>query len=435
MNSILLRDKKTIWHPFTQEKTAPPPLVIKRAQGCYLYDETGKAYLDLISSWWVNLHGHSHPTIAHAIYQQALSLAHVIFAGVTHEPALRLCEQLQALLPKELSRFFFSDDGSTAVECALKMAYQYWWNQKKFQKTIFLGLEGGYHGDTWGAMSVGVSSGFHAPFSSLCFQVETVPFPETWEGDEAIDEKEKKALSALETYLAAHAHHVAAFILEPMVQGASGMRMCRPTFVEALVHLVKQNDILIIFDEVMTGFYRTGTCFALEQTKVVPDFICLSKGLTGGFLPLALTVTREEIYENFLGDHFSTAFAHGHSYTGNPLGCAAALASLSLLKEPSTLQAIREIHLAHQRGLLSLSQFPFIHKVRLCGTIAAFDIKGDYPFEITPFLKSTFLKRGLFLRPLGRTVYLMPPYAMTPQELDEVYDTLACVIKELWESL
>ncbi len=253
------RDKRIIWHPFTQEKTAADVMTITRAQGSFLYDENDKAYLDLISSWWVNLHGHAHPDIAQSIYQQAKTLEHVIFAGFTHAPAVRLCEGLQSILPHDLGRFFFSDNGSSAVEVALKMSYQYWRNLGCCEKKLFLSFDGGYHGDTFGAMSVVAQSGFHNQFKDLFFSVLSVPYPDTWDHDDQVDVKESKAIQILQRYLDEHHNSIAAFILEPLIQGASGMRICRPQFVKKVVDLVRQHKILIIFDEVMTGFGRTGT--------------------------------------------------------------------------------------------------------------------------------------------------------------------------------
>ncbi|MGL9732874.1 MAG: adenosylmethionine--8-amino-7-oxononanoate transaminase [Wolbachia sp.] len=413
------RDRKIIWHPFTQEEVAKLPIVIKEAHGSYLYDENSKPYLDLISSWWVNLHGHTHFKIAHAIYKQSMTLEHVIFAGFTHEPAVTLCEKLKILLPDKLSKFFFSDNGSTAVEVALKMAYQYWWNQNNCERTIFLSFEGGYHGDTFGAMSVGVKSGFHDVFSNLLFSVLTVPFPETWDGDEEIASKEGHSLEVLEGYLRACSRKIAALILEPLVQGASGMRMCRPEFVRKVINLVRQHGILIICDEVMTGFGRTGTYFAFEKTQIVPDFLCISKGLTGGFLPLALTVTTEEVYLAFLSEHFTKAFAHGHSYTANPLGCAAAIASLDLLVKHDTMESIKRINDIHKKELINLSKAcKNVQNVRVTGTIAAFDI---YSAQI---LKMKFLEHGLLIRPLGNSVYLLPPYSISTSELEEAYNKI-----------
>ncbi len=424
--NLSTRDRRLIWHPFTQEQTASIPIAVKRGFGAYLYDENDKAYLDLISSWWVNLHGHSNEFIANAIYQQAQKLEHVIFAGFTHEPAVTLCEKLQALLPKKLGRFFFSDNGSTAVEAALKMAYQYWYNKGETQRTVFLSLAGGYHGDTFGAMSVGASSGFHDPFQSLFFSTETIPYPYTWQGDESALLKEEQALAELEEKLHFKGNNIAALILEPLMQGASGMRMCSANFIEKVVGLARSYGVLVIFDEVMTGFYRTGKLFAFEHTKVVPDFLCLSKGLTGGFLPLALTITSEEVYEAFLSPHFSKAFAHGHSYTANPLGCAAAIASLELLMSDNTIEAIKTINKAHQVGMENLRVLPRVQKLRTIGTIAAFDL--EFPLEKIKEIKEQLLQEGLLIRPLGKSVYLLPPYCTSYNELIRTYEILQSFI-------
>jgi adenosylmethionine-8-amino-7-oxononanoate aminotransferase len=424
------RDKKLIWHPFTQEKTAPEVISIKRALGSYLYDDNDKAYLDLISSWWVNLHGHAHPEIAKSIYEQAKTVEHVIFAGFTHEPAIHLCEGLQTLLPRDLCKFFFSDNGSTAVEVALKMAYQYWHNLGAPQKTTFLSFEGGYHGDTFGAMSVGAKSGFHTAFKELFFNVLSIPYPDTWEDDKEVEFKEQKALTVLQGYLEDHHGKIAAFILEPLVQGASGMRVCRPHFIKEVITLVRKNNILVIFDEVMTGFGRTGTYFALNHLEITPDFLCLSKGITGGFLPLALTVTHDKIYEAFLGDDFKTAFAHGHSYTANPLACRAAVTSLSLLKSVECQDAIKNLNTMHRKGIEALkSQCPRVEKTRIMGTIAAFDIKESA--DVMPSVKSYFLAQGMLLRPLGHTVYVLPPYCLTSQELEGAYSKIIGIINSL----
>ena len=423
------RDRELIWHPFTQEKTATLPIAIRRGEGSYVFDEHGTRYLDLISSWWVNLHGHAHPDIARAIYDQARTLEHILFAGFTHEPAVRLCEGLKALLPETLSRFFFSDNGSTCVEVALKMATQYWHNREQKPRPLFLSFEGGYHGDTFGAMSVGAESGYHDPFKPLFFKVLSVPFPATWEGDEEVDEKESRALLSLDQHLVDYGPQIAAIILEPLVQGASGMRMCRPEFVQAVVLRVREAGILVIFDEVMTGFGRTGTSFALDQIGLTPDFLCVSKGITGGFLPLALTITTEAIYRAFLSDDWHHAFAHGHSYTANPIACAAAVASLELLCHKDLQRAIEAIQEAHQEGLAYLQRkCPCVEKIRLRGTIAAFDVSSTDPDHLNAFLKTAFLSEGLLIRPLGNTVYLLPPYCTTPSELRAAYQTIRDVL-------
>lgn len=424
------RDKRIIWHPFTQEKTAAKVISVKRAQGCYLYDENDKAYLDLISSWWVNLHGHAHPEIAKSIYEQAKLLEHVIFAGFTHEPAVNLCEGLQTILPSDLCKFFFSDNGSTAVEVALKMAYQYWHNLGLQEKTTFLSFDGGYHGDTFGAMSVGAKSGFHNQFKDLFFHVLSVPYPDTWDDDSEVELKEQKAINVLQRYLDEHHHKIAAIILEPLIQGASGMRMCSPGFIKKVIALVRQNDILVIFDEIMTGFGRTGTYFALEQLGYIPDFLCISKGITGGFLPLALTITNNKIYEAFLGEDFSTAFAHGHSYTANPLACSAAVTSLQLLKSSECQNSIKSLSGMHKKGIESLRlECPKVEKTRIIGTITAFDIKNAA--HLMPFLKQQFFQEGMLLRPLGNTVYLLPPYCITNEEVELVYSKIANIINSL----
>ncbi len=419
--SLISRDNTLIWHPFTQHHTAAEVIPIARGEGAYIYDETGKAYLDLISSWWVNLHGHSHPAIAQSIYEQAKKLEHVIFAGFTHEPAVTLCENLQTILPDTLNRFFFSDNGSTAVEVALKMAYQYWRNQGKEKKTSFLSFDGAYHGDTFGAMSVGKKSGFHTAFDDLLFHVLTIPYPETWQDDHCLLEKEAHALSALDRHLEESAETIAAFIAEPLVQGASGMRMCRPEFLRQVIDKVRAHGVLVIFDEIMTGFGRTGTTFALEHVDRTPDFLCISKGITGGFLPLALTITTDTVYQAFLSDSWDKAFAHGHSYTANPLACAAAITSLDLLRAPECQKAIAAIAKAQTQGLETLKG---VSRIRQQGTIAAFDLAEP----ATPALRQQFLNQGLLIRPLGKTVYLLPPYCVSPAEIEKAFSIIMDIV-------
>lgn len=440
--SLSQRDRQLIWHPFTQEKTAALPIAIERAQGAYLFDAQGKSYLDLLSSWWVNLHGHAHPAIAQAIYQQALQLEHVMFAGFTHKPAVELCEQLQSILPKQLNRFFFSDNGSTAVEAALKIAFQYEKNRDaNTSKRIFLSFEGAYHGDTFGAMSVGATSGFHDPFKPLFFEVKTIAYPNTWLGDDTFLEREKAAIEQLKQTLSTFKNQIVALIVEPLMLGASGMNMCRPEFLAQLVELVKAEGVLVIFDEVMTGFGRTGHYFALEhithiREDLCPDLICLSKGLTGGFLPMAMTVVSDSVYQAFWSDHDHHAFLHGHSYTANPLGCAAANASFHLLRSEQTQQQIQIITQTHQQQLAQLLQNPNISKLisapRSLGTIAAFDLSHAV-FDATRRKQfvAACTQAGLLIRPLGRfgqSVYLIPPYCITQAELENAYQILSELI-------
>ncbi|HIJ84985.1 MAG TPA: aminotransferase class III-fold pyridoxal phosphate-dependent enzyme, partial [Magnetococcales bacterium] len=299
-------DRACVWHPFTQEATAPPPIPIVSGRGAWLQAADGRRFLDMISSWWLCVHGHAQPVIAEAIARQARELEQVIFAGFTHEPAVRLAQRLTRLLPEGLTRVFFSDNGSTSVEVALKMAIQYHRNrgEKRFRIGV---LEGGYHGDTVGAMSVGRSSGFFDVFGDYLFQVDTFAFPATWEADDGVEVREAEVLAAVDRYLSEHGSALAAMIVEPLVQGASGMRMCRPVFLQELARRVRLVGGLVIFDEVMTGFGRTGALFASEKAGVVPDIICLSKGLTGGFMPMAVTVCSQMLYEAFLGDTFDRA--------------------------------------------------------------------------------------------------------------------------------
>ena len=424
---MLALDRRHVWHPFTQAATAPDPIAIRSAQGARLIAADGREYIDLISSWWVTLHGHAHPAIVAAIARQAADLEQVIFAGFTHAPAVQLAARLAAVLPDGLERVFFSDDGSTSVEIALKLAYQYWRNRGELQRHRFLAFEGGYHGDTFGAMSAGRSSGFYRPFHDLLFAVDMLPFPETWDGDSAVAEKETTSLAMLDAWIARHARDGVALIMEPLVQGAGGMRMCRPEFMRAVAERLRAAGILLIVDEVMTGFGRTGALFASLKAGVTPDLVCLSKGLTGGFLPLAATVCRQEIYEAFLGGNFELAFAHGHSFTANPLGCAAALASLDLLQAPETATRLAAIESIHRERLARLDQHRRLTRPRICGTIAAVTFGGSeqgYTAELGHHLRAFFLARGLLIRPLGPAAYLLPPYCVGDDDLHRAYDAI-----------
>jgi adenosylmethionine-8-amino-7-oxononanoate aminotransferase len=419
-------DRKHLWHPFTQAATAPDPIAIRSASGAWLTDFEGRRYLDLISSWWVTLHGHAHPAVAAAVARQAAELEQVIFAGFTHEPAVRLATRLSQALPDGLDRVFFSDDGSTSVEVALKLAYQYWRNRGQPQRRRFLAFEGGYHGDTFGAMAAGYTSGFYEPFRDLLVRVEHLPFPATWDGDPDVAEKEAAALTRLDEWLERFGHETAAIIVEPLVQGASGMRMCRPEFLRALRRRLDDAGVLLIFDEVMTGFGRTGASFACIKSGVTPDLICLSKGLTGGFLPLSATVCGPAIYEAFLDPGFAKAFAHGHSFTANPLGCAAALASFDLLETPETMAQMAMIERVHRRRLARLRGRPEFAEARCTGTIAAVNLQGGHSYAgaASRDIQRFFLDRGLLLRPLGPVIYLLPPYCTSEAELDSAYDAI-----------
>jgi len=433
MTSLVDLDRKYIWHPFTQEQTAPPPLPVKSARGASLFLEDGREILDMACSWWVTVHGHSHPKIAAAVGRQAATLEHVIFAGFTHEPAVRLAESLINALPRPLSRVFYSDNGSTAVEVALKMAWQYWRNKGVTGRRLFLAMQGGYHGDTFGAMAVGRTSGYYGPFDELLCEVVHLPFAPTWDGDAGVAQREALALKRIDEVLERHGHEAAAFLAEPLLQGASGMNMCRPKFLRAVCERMRAYDIPVILDEVMTGFGRTGTMFAMEQAGVTPDLVCLSKGLTAGFLPMAATVASERIYESFLGDTFYTAFAHGHSFTANPLGCAAGVASLEVFKEEDTLGRIAHIAERNRAWLAELTQLPGVARPRALGSIAAVTLgseAGDYHAEIGATVRAKCLARGVLVRPMGNVVYLMPPACVTEEELKRAQDVIIAVLQE-----
>lgn len=398
----------------------------------------GRQILDCISSWWVTIHGHSHPVLAQALTEQAQQLEQVIFTAFTHEPAETLAQKLLDHLPQHLRRVFFSDNGSTAVEVALKMAYQYWQRLGEPQRTRFLGFTGGYHGDTLGAMAMGQSSPWWQPFQPLLMSLETIPFPATFDQDPAVEQKEAASLACLSQLLNQHPQEYAAIFIEPLVQGAGGMRMCRPGFLQRLQALVQEFHVLLIYDEVMTGFGRTGELFATVKSATQPDLICLSKGLSGGCLPLAVTVATEAIYQAFYDDALENAFFHSHSYTGNPLACATGVASLKLLEhQPQIYQRLESLH--RQLAAHYLQDQPLVENLRFCGTIMAFEIKtntqegyfSDYFSDLGPWLRQEFLAAGLLLRPLGKTIYLLPPYCVTELELERIYQTLPQVLGQL----
>ena len=426
-------DRRHVWHPFTQSGTAPAPVVIAGGDGAWLIGTDGKRYLDLVSSWWVNIHGHAHPRVAAAIAEQAGKLEQLIFADFTHEPAIRLAARICAMLPADLNRVFYSDNGSTSVEVALKIAHQYWRNRGEPRRTRYIAFDGGYHGDTVGAMSAGTGSGFFRAFAPMLFPVDVVPFPDTWDGDDGVEAREQASLRAIEKCFEADPGAMAAVIVEPLIQGAGGMRMCRPEFLGALATLVRERGALLIFDEVMTGFGRTGASFACTKADVAPDLICLSKGLSGGFLPLAMTVCSDDIHDAFVGETLEQAFLHGHSFTANPLGCAAALVSLDMLQETLAAGRLDEIEGAHRRHMAALARHPKVRRPRVAGTIAAFDVAGatGYGAVAGRGIKQFCLQRGFLVRPLGHVVYLLPPYCITDAEIADSYSVLAASLDAL----
>lgn len=407
-----------IWHPFTQEKNASPPIHIESAKGTILYGTDGSEYIDAISSWWVNIHGHAHEAIAERIALQAKKLEHVIFAGFTHEPAISLAESIIKILPAQFAKVFFSDNGSTTVEVAIKMAIQYWYNKGFTQKTKVIAFQNSYHGDTFGAMSVGARNNFNAAFRPLLFDVIYLPVP-TVQNIKSL----KKQLSTL-----VFDERIAAFIFEPLVQGAGGMLMYEARYLDELLEVAREKNIICIADEVMTGFGRTGKNFAIEHLQTKPDIICLSKGITGGFLPLGLTVCTQKIYDAFYSEEVEKTFFHGHSYTANPLSCAAAIASIQLLLTSKCQEQIASICKSHAQFAVRISGNKMVTKVRQTGTILAFEIKTDdetsYFNSVKSLFYGFFVSKGVLLRPLGNVAYIMPPYCITETELEKVYTTI-----------
>lgn len=410
------RDHNVIWHPYTQMKTAALPIPIVRGEGAILFAEDGSTYIDAVASWWVNLHGHAHPYIAEKVAAQLNTLEHVIFAGFTHPAAVELAERLLQILPQNQKRAFYSDNGSTAVEVAIKMAIQYWNNVGELKRKV-IAFRDSYHGDTFGAMAVSSRSTFTAPFWSYLFDVEFVNVP--------IPGHEAETLTQLEAI--AQAGDVAAFIFEPLVLGTAGMVMYTPEVLDKLMAICKKYSILTIADEVMTGFGRTGCNFASHYLQHQPDMMCFSKGLTGGTMALGLTTCSHPIYEAFLHDDKSKTFFHGHSYTGNPVACAAGLASLDLLLEESTQQSINRIAAKHTAFSAQARQLQNVVEVRQQGTILAVEFEAgqtSYFSNLRDTLYNFALSQGVLLRPLGNIIYIIPPYCITNEQLQQVYQTI-----------
>lgn len=433
------RDLAHVWHPYTQMQTAPAPLPIVRGRGVYLYTEDGRRLLDGISSWWVNIHGHSHPKLNEALAAQARELEHVVFAGCTHRPAVELAERLANLLPAGLTRIFYSDNGSTAVEAALKMAWQYWENRGMVERRLFVTLQYAYHGDTVGAMSAGAESLFTRPFAGLLFQTARAHAPFCYRCPLGLHRAACRidCLGDLERLLRENQERVAAVMVEPMLQGAGGMVTWPAEFLEGVRRLCDRYDTLLIADEVLTGFGRTGKMFASEHASIRPDIICLSKAITGGYLPLAVTATTEAVYQAFLSDDRRKTFFHGHSYTANPLACAVALASLGLFETEGTLQRVAALEKQLRLRLDPLRALTHVGDVRVIGGVGIIELvedkqtraAGGYLDRVGPELAAEFLRRGLLLRPLGNVVYFMPPYVITDSEIDWATGQMAEVVE------
>ena len=444
MNNWIERDLNVLWHPYTQMKDCrlSPPILIEKAAGAKLYDSQGNFYYDTISSWWCSVHGHNHPNIVAAINDQLNSLDHVLFAGFTHKPAINLAERLVSIAPQNLTRVFFSDNGSTAVETALKMSLQYWFNTGQKQKKKFVSLDMGYHGDTFGAMSVSGPSIFNKPFSELLFDSLKVPTPYCYRCPMGKEKNncDLECTKPLENLFNEQKDQIAALILEPLLMGAAGMIVYPPEYLKKAAALASENDIHLIADEVATGFGRTGKMFACEHANVTPDFLCLSKGLTSGTLPLAATVTTEKIYQAFYDDYEKfTTFYHGHTFTANPIGCAAALASLDIFEQEKTLQKIAPLITTLHARAEDFKSLPHIGDVRYIGMVAAFELVKDkntkQPFEnirkISQQIFQAALKENLILRPLASVIYLFLPLCLTHEELTRILNSTQKILSDI----
>jgi len=431
MNSAL-----RIWHPFTNSALDPPPLQVERAEGVYLHTKDGRKILDAISSWWVNLHGHANPRIAAAMAAQARKLEHVILAGFTHEAAEELAERLRKWLAPELTHLFFSDDGSTAVEVALKMAVQFFSNQQRSEKCEIVALEHGYHGDTAGAMSVSDDSPFTEPFRSMRYPVHRVHSAYCYRCPVGLKRESChiECVQQLESLLAERGDKIAAVIVEPLLQGAGGMIVHPVEFLQKVRALCTKHDVMLIADEVLTGFGRTGKMFACDLAGVTPDLMCLSKGITGGFLTMGVTLCRDRVENAFRSEDRKHTFYHGHSYTGNALACAAANASLQIFDDEPVFDRIAMIARIHAERLEQFRKLHEVGQTRQIGTIGAIELRAEdagYLSAMRPKLYQFFLERGVLLRPLGNVVYVLPPYVISAGELHRVYDVIEEAIQTL----
>jgi len=444
---LVVRDRASVWHPYTQMLTRPDPIPVVRGEGVYLYTEDGRRLLDGTSSWWVNIHGHSHPRLNDALAAQARRIEHVVFANCTHAPAVDLAERLIAILPKGLTRVFYSDNGSTAVEVALKLARQYWINRGQPRRKTFITLRHAYHGDTVGAMSASEASLFTRPFASMLFDVARAESPYCYRCPLGLVRESCEiaclgpAPGTLEAQLAAHEGEVAGVLVEPMLQGAGGMIVWPHEFLAGVRGLCDRFGTLMIADEVLTGFGRTGRMFACEHAGVSPDLICLSKALTAGYMPLGASVATDEIYDAFLSEDRTRTFFHGHSFTANPLACAVAVASLDLFDENAMLDRVALLEGWLREGLEPLGRLAIVGDVRVIGGVGILElvsdrrtkVSGGYLDDAGPRLTAAFLERGLLLRPLGNIVYVMPPYVITRDETAWIAEVIADVLGS-WSS-
>lgn len=411
------RDQNHLWHPYTQHKTAALPIAITKGEGALLWDENGKEYIDAIASWWVNPYGHSNKFIADAIYTQLTTLEHVLFGGFTHEPAIVLSEKLIEILPDNQQKLFFSDNGSTAIEVAIKVALQYFFNKGE-NKTTIIAFENAFHGDTFAAMATSGISFFTKAFQGMLIDVIRIPVPT----------KGNEQISFLALAEAIKTKNCAAFLFEPLVQGAAGMVMYEPESLDELIRICKKNDVLTIADEVMTGFGKTGKNFAIDYLVKKPDMMCLSKALTGGTIPMAITTFTQEIFDAFYDDDINKALFHGHTFTANPTGCAAALASISLLETPEMKANLVRVNASHLGFQERIKTHPKVTATRVLGVIFALEIKTESGASYYGSLRNTlynfFIENGVILRPVGNIVYILPPYIISDNHLQKVYQVV-----------
>jgi len=416
------RDKKHLWHPLTQHKTAAPNIGIVKAKGALLWDEEGNDYIDGIASWYSVMYGHGNPVIINAISEQMQQLDFVMFSGFTHEPAVKLSEELLKILPANQSKIFFNDNGSTAVEAAIKMALQYHHNNGERRDTL-IAFEDGFHGDTFGAMSASGLSSYNGPFEDFLLKVERIPVPQ----EDTIEVIIRQLKSIIEN------NDCSAFVFEPLVQGAAGMKFHSAKGLSLLVEKCKEHDIICIADEIMTGFGKTGKNFASEYLEHQPDIMCLSKALTAGMFPLSITSASQKIYDRFLSEEVSKGFFHAHTFSGHPIGCTAALAGIELLSSNEIVDSRRNIERLHSEFREDIHNHPKVSDARNLGVILAIDLNIDISRygNTRDKLYQFFVKRGIVLRPLGNTIYILPPYVITGKQLNKIYRA----IKELLDTL
>jgi len=416
LNTVAV-DNQYLWHPYTQHKTAATPIAIVRGEGALLWDEDGKQYIDAIASWWVNPFGHSNMYIANAIYKQLTTLEHVLFGGFTHQPATMLAQRLMAILPDNQKKLFFSDNGSTAVEIAIKASLQYFYNQG-VKRTKIIAFENGFHGDTFAAMAASGISFFTEAFRGSLIEVARIPVPTAG--------NEQTSFDALQQLVATGEY--AAFIFEPLVQGAAGMVMYEPEALDTMIAMCNDNQVFTIADEVMTGFGKTGKTFACDYLTTQPDMMCLSKALTGGTIPMAITTFTQQIFNGFYDDDVNKALFHGHTFTANPTGCAAALASLELLNTSEMQANITRVNHRHLGFKSVIEKHPRVKTVRVLGVILALEItregSEDYYGDFRNKLYDFFISKGIIMRPVGNIVYILPPYIITDEHLDAIYETV-----------